>query len=72
MRTAIRFLTGLIIGAILGGLVGLLIAPTTGNALREKIENYFIETSNEIRIAAKQKREELEKELAVLRSAKSS
>lgn len=67
MRTAFRFISGLVFGALLGGILGLLFAPASGNILRERVNNYFIETSNEVRNAAQLKREELEQELAKLR-----
>jgi gas vesicle protein len=66
-----RFFSGAILGFLLGGVLGLLFAPAAGKNLREQINNYVIESTNEIRLASQNKRAELEQELASLRKPKS-
>jgi gas vesicle protein len=71
MYKVFRFLSGAMLGFFLGGVAGLLLAPTAGKDLREKVDNYVIESTNEIRLAAQQKRTELENQLSNLRQPKS-
>jgi gas vesicle protein len=70
MTKIFRFLSGAIIGFLMGGIIGLLLAPSSGTNLREQINNYVIESTNEIRLASQQKRSELEHDLAKLRQPK--
>ena len=70
MYKIFRFVSGGMLGFLFGGVIGLLLAPTTGKKLREHIDNYLIESTNEIRLAAQHKRSELEQELTNLRQPK--
>ena len=61
----------LALGAVAGGLVGttiaLLFAPSSGVNLRGQISDYTQSVSEDVRKAAREKREELEIQLAKLR-----
>ena len=70
-----RKLSSFIFGAFLGGAVGLLVAgllaPESGEELRQRISEFGNKTITEIRQAAQHRREELEAELAKLRQSSS-
>ncbi|MCJ7694723.1 MAG: YtxH domain-containing protein [Anaerolineaceae bacterium] len=57
---------------LLGGLVGsalvLLLTPVSGEEARERIGGFFTNISEQVEVAAKEKRLELEKQLERLRS----
>lgn len=63
MKTVKRFIQGLFLGLITGGLIALLFAPKEGSELREKIVARFQEMSSQFKQAADQKKAELEKEI---------
>ncbi len=67
-----RKLGYLFLGALIGGLVGsglgLLLAPASGEETRREIDQYFKNLQAEVARAAEEKREELEAQLAKLRS----
>ena len=67
MKKFFSFLLGIITGAILGGTLSLLLAPTKGQELRAHIQDYIDNLTAEAQIAAAQRRTELENELARLR-----
>lgn len=62
-----------VLGAILGGLVGsaiaLLLAPAKGETTRQRIHEEINSIGDEVRLAATEKRAELEAELARLRQS---
>lgn len=70
MRRYIRFVFGAALGGIIGSTLAILLAPSSGEALRNKISDYFVQTRNEIKEAAVQRRSELEMELETLRAPK--
>lgn len=59
-------------GTLLGGLIGsalvLLFTPVSGEEAREAIGGFFTNISEQVAVAAKEKRLELEKQLDKLRS----
>ncbi|PJF47547.1 MAG: YtxH domain-containing protein [Chloroflexi bacterium] len=61
------FLNGLIIGAIGGGIMALLLAPQSGEDLRDDIKREVDEILEEGRRAAEQSQRELEERLNRLR-----
>ena len=67
MAKAFNFLFGLIAGAMVGGAVALLIAPSSGRQMRADMENYATQMKNEIELAAHNRRSELEEQLASVR-----
>jgi hypothetical protein len=68
MRRFGAFILGAAVGGLTAGIVALLFAPSSGERLRNQISDYTQEIVLEVRQAAKQKRDELEGELAQLRT----
>lgn len=55
-----RFFRGFLWGVILGGAVGLLVAPESGQKLRQMVENRLRQAMQEAKHAAQSKRNELQ------------
>jgi gas vesicle protein len=67
MKRISAYILGAFAGAvIISGLV-LLLAPTSGKELRERIRMKYLELENEFKTASQERREELEAQLAKLR-----
>jgi len=66
MRNVVRFLVGLVTGAVVGGVLALLFAPTSGEETRAKLEESYTHVRNEVKEAATAKAEALKTELARL------
>lgn len=62
-----KFMLGLVLGAIIGGGTSLLLAPYSGERLRKEIEQYYKQTTDDIRTASIRRRNELELQLEELR-----
>ncbi|MBN1370567.1 MAG: YtxH domain-containing protein [Anaerolineaceae bacterium] len=58
---------GLLTGAVFGAAVALLLTPSSGKQVRSNITGYVEQVEREVRLAAKEKRSELENQLAALR-----
>jgi gas vesicle protein len=56
-----RFFRGFLWGVILGGVIGLLVAPESGPTLRTIVENRLRQAMQEAKKAAQSKRNELQK-----------
>jgi gas vesicle protein len=67
MRRLASFLTGAIIGGLVGATFALLFAPATGGELQGRLRLRAAEFQKEIWSAAQSKREELQKQLEILR-----
>ncbi len=67
MRKLTSFLTGALIGGLVGATFALLFAPSTGPELQGRIRLSVNDLGNEVRSAATNKREELQKQLENLR-----
>jgi len=67
MRQIIRFLSGAILGGILGGTVAILLAPASGAELRERVFVNVEKIREEVGQAARARRAELEEKLTQLR-----
>ena len=67
MRKLASFLSGVIVGGLVGATFALLFAPSTGGELQGKIRMTAAELQNEVRSAAQNKREELQKQLENMR-----
>ncbi|MDY0020189.1 MAG: YtxH domain-containing protein [Anaerolineae bacterium] len=63
MRKVFSFLAGLLIGVITGGALGLLFAPESGAAVKQKIQEYMDRLIDEGKAAAEIRRQELEAQL---------
>ncbi|PWH18617.1 MAG: hypothetical protein DDG59_05660 [Anaerolineae bacterium] len=70
MRKFFNFFIGALIGGFLGATVALLLAPSSGEALRLELRERVQRLQEELRQAAAQRRAELEEQLAALRSPK--
>lgn len=67
MKKIVNFFNGLISGAVVGVVLALLFAPASGEKLRTEVKGYVLQSIDDIRNAATDKRIELEKQLADLR-----
>jgi gas vesicle protein len=68
MNKAIRFLSGAILGAMVGAAVAILLAPTSGDMLQQQIRGRIETIQGEVRQASQERRHELEQQLSSLRS----
>lgn len=68
MNKAIRFLSGAILGAMVGAAVGILLAPTSGDTLQQQIRGRIEAIQGEVRQASQERRRELEQQLTSLRA----
>jgi gas vesicle protein len=66
MKNVVRFIVGLVTGAVVGGVLALLFAPTSGEETRAKLEESYTHVRNEVKEAATSKAEALKAELARL------
>jgi len=71
MRTS-DFLTGLIVGGLLGAAAALLYTPAPGRTLRAQARDYIDNVRQEVRQASVTRRVELEQELATLKTPRTS
>ena len=67
MRTFLRFLTGFMVGSLFGTSLALLLAPSSGEELRLKIQEEAQRIKGEVKKASEEKRVEMEGQLASLR-----
>ena len=72
MRKAMAFTFGAIMGGVIGALVALLMAPSSGDELRASIQKQVEDIQTEIKEAAQKKRAELEEQLDELIHPKES
>lgn len=63
MKTISNFFYGILVGGILGGVIGLLLAPGKGSETRAAINQKFEGVSEQVKQAVEQRRHELEKEI---------
>ena len=70
MRKFGNLIMGALLGGLVGGSLGLLFAPASGEKLRKNIQDYFGNMKAEINRAADEKRAELEAQLSALRAGK--
>jgi len=71
MRRFFSFLSGVVTGAIVGAVVALLFAPSSGEELLSDVQGRAATLRDEVRSAAQSRRAELEKQLADLRKPRS-
>lgn len=67
MRRFVALFAGLLTGALVGSILALLFAPTSGKNLQERIADAVDRLAGEVRTAAADRRHELEGELDKLR-----
>jgi gas vesicle protein len=68
MQRAISFISGLLTGAIVGAIAAILLTPVSGENLQMQIRTRAQNIQREVSNAAAERRAELEKQLAALRS----
>jgi gas vesicle protein len=68
MNKIFSFLTGAIIGGLVGATIAILMAPSSGVELRGQIQDRSIQLRDEIKAVADERRAELERELETLRA----
>ena len=68
MRGFMSFISGAVLGGIVGTTLGFLYAPSSGDELRAQIEARIERIQYETQRASENRRAELEHELAVLRA----
>ena len=67
MKKFLSFLAGAVMGSLVGATMALLLAPSSGEALRGQIQNRMIALQDELQEAASEKKIELERYLDDLR-----
>jgi|PlaIllAssembly_1097288.scaffolds.fasta_scaffold2477021_1 gas vesicle protein len=68
MNKVLSFLTGALLGGLVGATIAILMAPSSGMELRGQIQERSIELRNDIKTVAQERRAELERELETLRA----
>ncbi len=68
MKRMLSFLSGAIMGALVGATLALLFAPASGEGLREQLRGRVMAVQEEVKKAAADRRAELEEQLAGLRA----
>lgn len=67
MRKLLSFLSGVVMGALVGATAAVLLAPSSGEELRGEIRSRASRFVDEIQEAAKERRAEMEHQLELLR-----
>ncbi len=68
MKRIMNFLTGMMVGGIIGSTVGMLLAPYSGTEFRGQIQARATRIQKDMEQAAAARRAELEEQLATLRA----
>jgi len=68
MSRIFSFLTGILVGGLVGATVGILLAPSSGEDMRSQIQERGVRFREDIKAVADARRAELERELAALRA----
>ncbi len=69
MRKISSFFMGAILGGLVGSVLALLLTPVAGKTLRQQTTDYFANIASDVRKAAADRRSELESELQRLRQS---
>jgi len=67
MKKFISFISGVVVGGLVGATFALLFAPSSGKQLQERLKLNAEELKNEISVAARNRRNELQAQLENLR-----
>lgn len=68
MSRLVNFTLGAMLGGLVGSILALLLTPYSGDTLRRQVRESVIDVQEEMRQAASAKRAEMEKQLADLRA----
>lgn len=68
MRSARNFLSGLILGGLVGAAIALLLTPMRGEEFQQRLKTEAEQMRREVERAAQERRRDLEQQLAALRS----
>ena len=68
MKGVLSFLSGAIMGGLVGATLAILYAPASGEDLRDQLQDRVERIQKEVKAAGETRRIELEQQLAVLRS----
>lgn len=72
MNRALSFLSGVVMGGLVGATLAILLAPASGEELRSQMQNQARNIELEVKQAAASRRSELEHQLEALRTPKQS
>lgn len=72
MRRFFSFLSGVLVGGVIGAVVALLFAPASGEELLSDVQDRATTLREEVRSAAQTRRAELERQLADLRKPRTA
>lgn len=72
MRSILRFLSGFVLGSVVGAAVATLLAPSSGDDLRSQIRGEVDRIQLEVKQAATDRRVEMERQLSALRAPRQS
>jgi gas vesicle protein len=68
MKKILNFFVGLFTGALLGGVLTLLLTPLKGSEVRARLGNSFVHVQNEVKDAAHNRMNELNQQLAKMQN----
>lgn len=68
MNKLLGFLAGVLTGGLVGALLAMLLAPSSGEELRQDIRDRIEYVQSEVKLAAQERRAEMEQQLTDLRS----
>lgn len=68
MRRLLNFLSGIVVGGLVGATLALLFTPSSGEQLRLQLQERVNQVREDVKQAAAERRAELESQLAGLRS----
>ncbi len=68
MRKIFNFFMGMMMGGVVGATVALLLAPASGQEVRDQLQEQTIRLRDEVKAVAEARRAELERELNALRA----
>ncbi len=72
MKGLMNFLSGMVIGAMVGATLAILLAPSSGDELRDQLQSRVDTIQADVKQAAADRRAELEKQLAEMRAPRSA